>query len=668
MGIKEKFKEILVRQQEVIYENQLATRKVNYQTWVETQEKQSAILEEPSGNAKQSQNSVCEKRAEMSLEKKVNSSKLRIWHAKAGKLNQYALRWIEDYFEANPQIMIAYGDEDVWAEKGKRENPWYKPEWSPDTYKSCFYVGSVIAIRESFAQKLYEQGSLKEKQSAQKNLKDESHTPEGLRDNTCDIQSFENARQLRSWLDKAIELAGGYQKGCKSIGRIPQILFHVTEASVWEEYLQCAMDDAAEELLKSGDTKLSIIIPSKDNPQLLQQCLNSLYKSLERQKDLPSLEIVVVDNGSSSENREQLEVLLKEHTYLYHPMDFNFARMCNMGAGKATGSLYLFLNDDIEFCENSWLEEMLAKATEPYVGAVGLKLYYPNSQNIQHAGITNLPIGPVHKLQGFEDTKSYYWGKNKFQQNCLAVTGACLLVAKEKFDEAGGFEESLQVAYNDVDLCMSLYEAGYQNVCVNNYFAYHHESLTRGSDETPVKQKRLQEELQILQRRHPALVEQDPYYPKQLNHEGLDAGIVPGYHNAFNTKQPAGWLDWSDKIKDVREDACLMVRVEACKKELLQGYSVVLGDNNACYDKYLVLEAANGKRVYMPLVGQYRLDLEENLPDQKNVALGGFCVKNPGENLKAEEYKIGVMAVHRISRLKLLNWSGKALNLCESAE
>lgn len=130
---------------------------------------------------------------------------------------------------------------------------------------------------------------------------------------------------------------------------------------------------------------------------------------------------------------------------------------------------------------------MVSRALQPYVGSVGLKLYYPDSVKIQHDGIVNLPVGPVHKLQFMEDDRSYYFGRNRFTQDCVAVTGACLLIRTEVFREAGGFREVLRVAYNDVELGFRLLEMGYYNVVWNDRFAYHHESLSRGSDESPEK-------------------------------------------------------------------------------------------------------------------------------------------------------------------------------------
>ena len=631
MGIKERIRTILVCRQDAAYERQLAERKVNYQTWAEEQESRQKPTEKESAD-------------------------ILIFCQAKGMPNTYAVGWIEDYFAQNPEILIAYGDEDKREPGQERCNPWYKPDWSPDTYGSCFYVGSMIALRGSFVRRLQEEGilpSFKQKHEKGTSLPDR-------------IILFEEPGEIRGWLDKAVVLAGGFEKNCKSIGRIPQILYHISNQAVWDAYLENrseeASDHGAHKEKDLPDRRISVIIPSKDHPQLLKQCLDSLKKSLESLPWAPSVQILVVDNGSTPENRKKLEDMLKKEVYLYCPMEFNFAKMCNMGAQKADGSVYLFVNDDIEFTDNQWILEMLENALKPHAGAVGLKLYYPQSDRIQHAGITNLSPGPVHKLQGLADEKGMYFGKNDMVQNYLAVTGACLMVEKHKFYEVGGFDEVLQVAYNDVDLCMKLYEAGYQNINVNTSFAYHHESFTRGNDESPEKQIRLQRELKILEAKHGKLRGKDPYYPEQLEHERLSAGIMPAYYFAGQSGQNAHYRSGSKWRKDAKRDNCVLVGIEKADERLLQGYCVVLGDDNACYEKYLVLESAQGECFYTPLIGQYRPDLEQNLPDQKNVALCGFWICDPTRGLKETEYRISIAAVHRISRLKLLGQSSKVID------
>ena len=626
MRIKSVLKDLLTARLDREYEKKLQGKKIDYDSWIRQRENE---------NAGEREKTISTAFA--------GDSRILLILQERGELAEAAVQRIERYFRQNPECGILYGDEDVKGPDGIRRTPWYKPCWSPDLYRDCYYPGSVVAVRKAAAE-----GYFKTETSRDRIL-------------------FREPAQIRRELDGILERAGGFEKDCGCIQRLPEILFHVEEESVWEEYLDLPAGEKLEEKMtameKNADDKLlSVVIPSKDNPEVLKKCLASLKKAAEGRR----MEILVVDNGSSDGNRQAVEKLTGGSGYLYRPMEFNFSAMCNLGAERAEGELLLFLNDDVELGPDGGLDRMCARAVLPYVGAVGMKLRYPDDRKLQHDGITSLPVGPVHKLQFFEDDKSYYFGRNRFDHNCLAVTGACLMVEKRKFQEAGGFDVRLKVAYNDVDLGFRLWEAGYRNVVLNHCRGLHYESLSRGSDESWEKQRRLEEERELLYSMHPAFRREDPCYPAQLNTEGLDSRILPGYITSRNTPQRPDWRTVPKRLREYRRDDCLMVRIETTGPDWIQGYSVVLGDNNACYDKYLILEAlereqAGRRRVCMKLDGQYRDDLEENLPDQKNVAMGGFRVSREGEKLEPGIYRIGVMAVHRMGGLKLFNWSGQCL-------
>ena len=674
MGIRAAVKQVLVAQQDKKYEKELAQLKVTYEQWTTEQERADA------GNPSKA----------IGLE----TAEFVIFRQVEGLLAENALQWINAYFARHPDVEIVYGDEDLLGEKGERCLPWYRPCWSPDTYRACFYVGSVVAVRSSLLQRLGETPVVTESESTGKEV------------------LFTNAEEIRPLMDRIFLAAGGFERDCHTIGHIEKVLFHGNfpasgmgiqgpelcagetkeVRNFWEAYLrtgespQLAMElasGAAEEIkaLLAGEQKISVIIPSKDNPEVLEKCLISLTR---RPESKVPMEILLVDNGSCAENKkktEQLAERIRESgvtvRYIYEPEEFNFSAMCNRGAKLAEGNYVLFLNDDIEVCGNDWLDKMILHAVQPYTGSVGLKLYYPDSVKIQHDGIVNLPVGPVHKLQFMEDDRSYYFGRNRYDQDCVAVTGACLLMKKEVFEEAGGFQEALRVAYNDVDLGFRLIEMGYYNVVLNDCFAYHHESLSRGSDESPEKMRRLTEERELLYQMHPQFRGEDPFYPQGLNREGLDSRVVPAYLTDRNILQEPVWkagFPGGDDLQKIRKDECLMARVETAGPERIQGYSVILGDDNACYEKYLLLlptetdasQDTDRGTSFMKLLPAYRQELEENLPDQKNVALGGFCVSRKGEQLPAGTYSIAVLAVNRVSKLKLWNTTGKYMTVEKS--
>lgn len=549
-----------------------------------------------------------------------------------GEWTREAEKIFASFFAANPEVLIAYGDEDVETKKGIYADPWLKPDWSPDTFLNGDYLGGAVAVRKSFWNMLLQ----KEPALA--------------------------SDPITILHEKITRAAGGFQKGAASIRHVTGIFFHRSEP--WENEKEMI----EEEKEKPEEAKLlSVIIPSRDNAPVLKKCIETFRKTSGTQP----YEIWIVDNGSTRAVKRQIEEYVagtENVHYLYEPMEFNFSGMCNLGAAKAAGDLLLFLNDDIEALHDGWLEKMVQKALQPWTGAVGCKLLYPDTDRIQHAGITNLPMGPVHKLQFLRDNKCYYDSRNRGIRNCLAVTGACLMVRREVYNEAGGFCENMQVAFNDVDFCFTLWEAGYFNVVVNSCHLLHHESLSRGTDESEEKLKRLQRERKLLYDRHPALEGKDPFYHDWLNRAGLDTRVLPEYLTGKVMPDQRQWLKVeqdgkeAEVIKSARKDRCLLLRVESADSRHVQGYGVVLGSDNACFTGKLLFEKRGRQpEIYeMEFTRQYRSDLQENMPDQINVALCGFHVEFK-ETLPEGEYRIGIYERDRISGSGLINYCNRTL-------
>ena len=682
MGLKSLVKRVLADKNNIRYENILENRRVIYHDWISDYEKANPLPDRPKGACVQkfgAQKKIAQK------DRAGKDELFLVFNNPGGRMADDAEGWIQRWFEDFPDAVVVYGDEDIWAEDEKRKSPCFKPDWSPDLLDTRFYLGNLVAVRKSWFE-------CRAKDSWE---------------GAIDLPDGSEGRQIafyHNFIRHCVKVAGGYEKGQgrKAILHIPRILYHCESEESrdrWMHYVDgehncggrmCQKDDAGHADGRDGviSRRLSIVIPSKDNPDLLEKCIFSIINTTQDMQ----YEIVVVDNGSAPENRTKIEAKLKGIRqsgakgltlvlYHYEPMDFNFSKMCNLGARKASGELLLFLNDDVEFSLEGTLQAMAGLAMRPFTGAVGLKLLYPEKKapgRIQHVGITNLPMGPVHKLQFSQDREKCYMEWNRGRHNALAVTAACLMVEKEKFQEAGGFSEELAVAFNDVDLCFHLYEHGYENVCECDFFAYHDESYSRGDDESPGKLERLLSERAKLYERHPGLDEAkrtagtDPYYSSFLNREGLDTRIRSAYETAGNKVQEvtAGNLEQT-KGKDLdsmREDICLMVRVESVLEDegarngiRITGWGVVLGDNNACYDKYLVFQ---GEQCYMTLLQeQYRPDLEENMPDQEKVALSGYQILLAKGALPAGRYRVGMVAASRINRVRLLNWTNRTIRI-----
>jgi GT2 family glycosyltransferase len=231
-----------------------------------------------------------------------------------------------------------------------------------------------------------------------------------------------------------------------------------------------------------------------------------------------------MDNGSTRPDAlEMLQQLANEDgvTVVPHDRPFNYSEINNVGATRARGELLLFLNDDTEVLMADWLERMAGYAQLEHVGAVGAKLLYPGTRTIQHAGILNLLDGPSQALVHQDADDPGYFMRGLLEYNWIAVTGACLMIERRKFDCVGGFDESLPIAYNDVKLCFDLIERGFYNVACSAVELVHHESVTRGLDHlSPEKLARLAVERDYLYDKHPHFYRHDPFYSDRLKPDG----------------------------------------------------------------------------------------------------------------------------------------------------
>jgi GT2 family glycosyltransferase len=544
------------------------------------------------------------------------------------------------------QAAILYGDyiDDV---NGKQE-PIFLPDFSPNRWDYEDYLGRAVYVRRD----LYE-GVDWEKTSRRSGLKK-------VMENSVQVAetvSLPNVVHVRKLLSEEIP---GFVKLDKRPSKGKYEVF--SRAEVQEEIAE----------------GVSVIIPSKDHPDMLKKCVQSLAKTTDE-----ALEIIIVDNGSYKDNRVRVEAMCKnmaESTgnrfsfqYIYEPMEFHFSKMCNMGAQKAGGKYVLFLNDDVEAVESGWLTEMLEQAMKPYTGAVGMKLLYPDGKRIQHTGIMNLPMGPVHKMQFAEDDKVYYDKRNRGIHNVCAVTGACLMMRKELFWKLGGMSLELPVAFNDVALCFAATEQGYFNVVCCDSYMMHHESISRGQDTSEEKRGRLLRERSKLYEMYPKQVSFDPFYPYEtatgygLCHAYLDTAIRPAYEDGVPTIQRAAEVKYIEKAKEKsvfyqkpeheKLNPCLKLQVEQLYQEEkdsihVAGYSFVIGSDNSHFSYTLVLRGEN-KLYSVELKPVRRYDLEQNMSDQVNVGLAGFHVQIPVKCLSKGRYRVEVYATDETSSLRL---------------
>lgn len=445
-----------------------------------------------------------------------------------GRVREGAYRYIYEHLmkeTSETKPLVIYCDEDVLAD-GKRVQPFFKPPFSPDTLEDRFYLGNFVLIDMRYGREI------------------------GLAD--TDVFEKEYKITEREIIRNAIlkDFAENYSREIKynRVLHIPQVMFHNQQTPEYLYKTNIKITDGNDVIPK----RISAVILSKDNPELLKKCVLSF-----KDNTLNEIEFIVVDNGSSEENRQIIEKMSEQagFSYYYCPMEFVYSALCNYGAQKANGDYLLFLNDDVELPKDQggFLDSMLYHASKKHAGAVGIRLLYPAGA-IQHIGMTNLFTGPSHFLATFEDKEPsdndypasiYGYGKNRGVHNVMGVTGACLLVSKEKFLNVNGFDESIKVAYTDTDLCMDLYDTGYYNIVVNDYYLYHYESLSRGSDVfTPEKLKRLVAERNRLYEKHPYIrpesLKTDKYRMAVFSNPNLNMrslAFEPAFYNGWETAE-----------------------------------------------------------------------------------------------------------------------------------
>lgn len=276
-----------------------------------------------------------------------------------------------------------------------------------------------------------------------------------------------------------------------------------------------------------GDPMISIIIANRDHAADLKRCITSI---LER-STYENYEIIVVENGSSSPEIFDYYEELKEEPkvkLVVFERDFNYSAVNNLGASHAKGEYLLFLNNDTQVITVNWLEELLMYAQREDVGAVGGKLYYGN-KTIQHAGVV-LGLG-AHRTAGHSHYGQHrdnlgYMGRLCYAQDVSAVTGACLLVKRELFQEVGGLDESFAISLNDVDFCLKLRQKGYLNVFTPFAELYHFESLSRGLDDQGEKAQRYERESQQFREKwKDVLAAGDPYYNPNFSLDRSDFAL-----------------------------------------------------------------------------------------------------------------------------------------------
>ncbi len=415
---------------------------------------------------------------------------------------------------------LIYSDEDFIDLEGNYSDPHFKPDFSPDLLLSHNYITHFVIAKKSLVEEV--------------GLLDSRY--DGAQDHELLLRLTEQARQiyhvqkvLYHW--RKSETSTSLNPDAKPGALISARL--ALQSAIERRGIDAEIIDEKEPFFFrvkrriTGTPLVSIIIPFRDKPDLLNTCVNSILDH----STWENIEIIAVSNNSRSSETfnlvHQLEEKSSQFRCLEFNEEFNFSRVVNYGVSQAKGEYLIILNNDIEVISWDWIEAMLEQAQREEVGAVGAKLLYPNN-TIQHAGIViglGGYAGHSHKLCRVNSPG--YFNLLQSIHNVSAVTGACLMISRSKFDAINGFdEENFKIAYNDVDFCLRLREQGLLNVFTPYAELYHHESISRGYEDTEEKQQRFSGEKERLKARHAGILEQgDPYYNPNLTHDREDYSI-----------------------------------------------------------------------------------------------------------------------------------------------
>jgi GT2 family glycosyltransferase len=433
-------------------------------------------------------------------------------------LDPRALRCVAEALDRLPDLDLVYTDEDKVTLDGVYEEPYFKPDWSPDLLLSSMYIGHFFVVRRSLLSSV-----------------------DGLHSAYDGGQDYDLVLRVT--------------ESTSRIGHIPRVLYHWrrTPGSTGDKYsnkpyahlaarraLQEAIERRglnarSEDGLDTGsfrvryavspEVRVSVIIPTRDRLDVLRTCI----RGLEATVDLSHAEIIIVNNASvdpdtiaylhAAAGKPHIKVLDQ-----YIP--FNYSRLNNFAVSQASGDVLLFLNNDTEAPQAGWLEAMLEHALRPEVGVVGCRLLYPGpAQRIQHAGVAFGPlgfVGHVHRGRGINEGTPY--GPNRVA-NYSAVTGAAMMMRRDVFESVGGFDEQFAVTFNDVDLCLRARELGLSVVYTPFATLVHHESLTLGKSSDG--RRAAPSEINRMLDKWRATLDADPFYNPNLPRDGDVEDFVP---------------------------------------------------------------------------------------------------------------------------------------------
>ncbi|TAL76846.1 MAG: glycosyltransferase [Beijerinckiaceae bacterium] len=447
-------------------------------------------------------------------------------------LAEHALYEIVAELNEHPDADLIYSDEDHIDDEGRRHTPYFKTDWNPELFLGHNLISHLGVYRRSIIETVgrFRKG-FEGSQDYDLALRVVSvTTPEKIRHIPSVLYHWRRGSEAASFSESQMQRCVAAARAAKANylagrGEIAEVLQNPL-VPTWERVRR---------VMPSPAPLVSLIVPTRNRHDLLAPCLDGLLN----RTDYRNIEILVIDHQSDDSHTLELLAHLRDDKrvrIIRYEGAFNYSDMNNKAVAQAHGEIVGLINNDVDVIDRGWLTEMVSFAIHPENGAVGAKLLYPDGR-IQHAGVV-LGMGSVagHLHVNAAREAVGYFGRLALTSNVSAVTGACLIVRKAVFQEAGGLNAvDLPVAFNDVDLCLKIQARGYRNVWTPFALLYHHESLSRGSDTTPEKVARVQREADYLRSKWGHLLDHDPYFSPNLSLQ------TPTFDLAFPPRRIKPW-------------------------------------------------------------------------------------------------------------------------------
>lgn len=428
-----------------------------------------------------------------------------------------ALYRIVEAINAHPDALLIYSDEDKIDVAGHRYEPYFKSDFNYELLLAQNMISHLGVYRTSLLREL---GGFRVGY-------------EGAQDYDLALRVVERAAPaqivhvpyvLYHWraIAGSTALDEGEKDYAAEAGR-KAVAEHLARRGLTAEVLPAPEGPSLNRVrfaCPSPQPLVSIIIPTRDRADLLGMCLDSLIERTSYQ----NYEVIIVDNGSTEQATADLFARLPKDRFriLRDESPFSFSALNNHAAREARGTLLCLMNNDIEILTPDWLEEMVSFASQPEIGCVGARLWYPDGR-LQHGGVI-IGLGGVagHAHKYFPKGDPGYFRRAVLHQSLSAVTAACLLLRREIYEQVDGLDVGLAVAFNDIDFCLRVREAGYRNVWTPYAEMVHHESASRGLEDSPAKQARFAAEVQFVQARWGRSLREDPAYSVNLTLDSED--------------------------------------------------------------------------------------------------------------------------------------------------